>query len=209
MTVHKLTAGDGYTYLTRQVAAHDVGSRGFETLGAYYTERGEAPGVWMGSGRAAVPDFPVAGNVTEEQMFALFGQGRHPNARALERSMRTAGASEKEIEAAGRLGSPYRVYEATQMLNRRAAGAFRDYNRDRGLHPDTRCRPRIAPASAARSPAACSSKISAASPPIPVNCPVIWPASPASRPPRRRIRPDVQPGQERLHAVGDRPQADR
>jgi DNA primase catalytic core len=137
MTVHKLTAGDGYTYLTRQVAAHDATSRGFDTLGAYYTERGEAPGVWMGSGLAAVPDFPVAGDVTEAQMQALFGEGRHPNARELERSMRAAGASEKEIDAASRLGSLYRIYQATQMFNRRAAGAFRDYNRHRGLHPDT------------------------------------------------------------------------
>ena len=137
MTVHKLTAGDGYTYLTRQVAAHDATNRGFDTLGGYYSERGEAPGVWMGSGLAAVPDFPVAGNVTEAQMRALFGEGRHPNARELERSMRAGGASEQQIEAARSLGSPYRIYEATQMINRRAAGAFRDYNRDHGRDPDT------------------------------------------------------------------------
>ena len=105
MTVHKLTAGDGYTYLTRQVAAHDATNRGYDTLGAYYSEKGEAPGVWMGSGLAAVPDFPVAGNVTEAQMQALFGEGRHPNAGELECWMRAAGASEQQIEAASRLGS--------------------------------------------------------------------------------------------------------
>ena len=41
MTLHKLTAGDGYTYLTRQVAAQDVTHRGRSGLGTYYTEKGE------------------------------------------------------------------------------------------------------------------------------------------------------------------------
>jgi len=87
MTVHKLTAGEGYTYLTRRVAAHDATSRGFGGLGSYYSEHGEAPGVWIGRGCAAVPDFPVGEHVTEAQMRALFGQGRHPNADAVERAL--------------------------------------------------------------------------------------------------------------------------
>ena len=86
MTLHKLTAGDGYTYLTRQVAAHDATNRGYDNLGAYYSEKGEAPGVWMGRGLAGVPDFPVGEHVTEAQMKALFGEGRHPNADQIERS---------------------------------------------------------------------------------------------------------------------------
>ena len=45
MTLHKLTASDGYTYLTRQVAASDATNRGYSDLGAYYSEKGEAPGV--------------------------------------------------------------------------------------------------------------------------------------------------------------------
>ena len=36
MTLHKLTAGDGYTYLTRQVAAFDATVRGRAGLGDYY-----------------------------------------------------------------------------------------------------------------------------------------------------------------------------
>jgi hypothetical protein len=78
MSLHKLTAGDGYTYLTRQVAADDATDRGYDNLGAYYSEKGEAPGVWMGRGLATVPDFPVGTQVTEAQMVALFGEGRHP-----------------------------------------------------------------------------------------------------------------------------------
>jgi hypothetical protein len=87
MTVHKLTAGDGYAYLTRQVAVQDATDRGFSTLGDYYSAKGEAPGVWLGRGLADVPNFPFVGaQVTEAQMTALFGEGRHPNAEAIERA---------------------------------------------------------------------------------------------------------------------------
>mgnify|MGYP003408131863 CR=1 FL=1 len=44
MSIHKLTAGSGYDYLTRQVAAHDTTEKGHATLASYYSERGEAPG---------------------------------------------------------------------------------------------------------------------------------------------------------------------
>jgi hypothetical protein len=43
MSVHKLTAGSGYDYLTRQVAALDATEKGHTGLAAYYTERGESP----------------------------------------------------------------------------------------------------------------------------------------------------------------------
>ncbi len=81
MSLHKLTAGDGYTYLTRQVAAHDATNRGYENLGEYYSEKGEAPGVWMGRGLSGVPDFRLGEHVTEAQMVALFGEGRIPTPR--------------------------------------------------------------------------------------------------------------------------------
>ena len=50
MSLHKLTAGSGYDYLTRQVAALDATEKGHIGLASYYTERGESPGVWIGSG---------------------------------------------------------------------------------------------------------------------------------------------------------------
>jgi hypothetical protein len=110
MTLHKLTAGDGYTYLTRQVAAHDATTRGSGSLGDYYSEKGEAPGVWMGRGLAGVPDFPVGERVTEAQMVALFGAGRHPNAEEIERTARLVGKNPQLIDQASRLGAPYRVF---------------------------------------------------------------------------------------------------
>ncbi|WP_166486729.1 MobF family relaxase [Blastococcus saxobsidens] len=137
MTLHKLTAGDGYTYLTRQVAAHDATTRGFDNLGYYYSEKGEVPGVWMGRGLAAVPDFPVGERVTEAQMVALFGEGRHPNADQIERDAQLAGKNPQEIDQASRLGAPYRIHEQANMFHRRSAGAFRDHNTALGLPADT------------------------------------------------------------------------
>jgi hypothetical protein len=55
MSLHKLSAGDGYTYLTRQVAAADDTNRGYGTLASYYKQKGESPGVWMGSGMGSMP----------------------------------------------------------------------------------------------------------------------------------------------------------
>ena len=77
MTLHKLAAGSGYTYLTQQVAAHDATERGQLGLAAYYEEKGESPGRWMGSGLAGL-DLADGAVVTEEQMKLLFGQGWHP-----------------------------------------------------------------------------------------------------------------------------------
>lgn len=61
MGLHKLAAGSGYTYLTRQVAAGDDTNRGYSSLGKYYEQKGESPGAWMGSGIAScgvtVPKF--------------------------------------------------------------------------------------------------------------------------------------------------------
>jgi DNA primase catalytic core len=137
MTLHKLTAGDGYTYLTRQVAAHDATTRGFGSLGDYYSEKGEAPGVWMGRGLAGVPDFPVGERVTEAQMVALFGEGRHPNAAEIERAGRLAGKDPQKVDQESRLGAPYRVFDQANEFRRRCAEALRNHNIACGLEAVT------------------------------------------------------------------------
>ncbi|HET6563164.1 MAG TPA: MobF family relaxase, partial [Marmoricola sp.] len=81
MTVHKLTAGDGYTYLTRQVASADEARAPGQSLADYYTARGNPPGVWLGGGARSLG---VEGaSVSEAQMKALFGEGRHPDRDAM------------------------------------------------------------------------------------------------------------------------------
>src|SRR5688572_1044479 len=86
MSIHKLSAGSGYDYLTRQVAALDATEKGHVGLASYYTERGERAGVWIGAGMAGVDGLNVGDAVTAEQMRALFGGGLHPlAAKRLER----------------------------------------------------------------------------------------------------------------------------
>jgi conjugative relaxase-like TrwC/TraI family protein len=73
----KLSAGSGYEYLTRQVAALDTTGRGHTTLADYYSAKGETPGQWWGTGLAALGLQP-GDEVTAEQMRLLFGAGLHP-----------------------------------------------------------------------------------------------------------------------------------
>ena len=54
VSMHKISAGDGYQYPVRQVAAADASHRGRSTLADYYSVKGEAPGRWMGRGLAAL-----------------------------------------------------------------------------------------------------------------------------------------------------------
>jgi hypothetical protein len=82
MSIHKLTAGAGYDYLTRQVAASDASEKGHIGLAAYYTGRGEKPGLWIGSGMKGIDGLAAGDLVTAEQMRALFGRGLHPVGRA-------------------------------------------------------------------------------------------------------------------------------
>ncbi|WP_278260449.1 relaxase domain-containing protein [Nocardioides convexus] len=90
MTVHVLHAGNGYTYLTRQVAHGDVGRERGKDLSDYYAEKGAPPGVWLGSGLAGLS---VEGRVEERQMQALFGEGMHPDADRITTEALSAGAA--------------------------------------------------------------------------------------------------------------------
>ena len=110
MSMHKLTAGSGYDYLTRQVAAHDSTEKGHTALASYYEAKGESPGVWVGSGVAGIEGLAAGDVVTAEQMQALFGSGHHPLAEA---RMAVLGdeATPEEFLHAARLGRPYRVYK--------------------------------------------------------------------------------------------------
>ncbi|MGY1684958.1 MobF family relaxase [Geodermatophilus sp. SYSU D00867] len=110
MALHKLTAGDGYTYLTRQVAAFDATERGHAGLSDYYSQRGESPGRWAGGGLAGLTGIDAGQPVGEEQMRALFGEGRHPDAARLESEARAAGRSPPEARAPGALGLPFLRY---------------------------------------------------------------------------------------------------
>jgi len=108
MTVHVLHAGDGYTYLTRQVASGDTPRQAGESLADYYAHEGNPPGRWVGAGLAGLA---TSGQVTEEQMKALFGEGLHPDADRLIREARAGGASAEEAVKAARLGRRFPRFE--------------------------------------------------------------------------------------------------
>src|SRR6478752_3048247 len=77
MTIHKVSAGDGYDYLTRQVAVADQDLAKGQDLAAYYTASGEPPGIWAGQG---CRELGVSGTVRDDQMQSLWGEGYHPDA---------------------------------------------------------------------------------------------------------------------------------
>ena len=78
MTLHKLSAGSGYEYLTRQVAALDSTEKGATPLADYYSAKGESPGHWVGSGLVGIDGLEAGDVVTADQMKHLFGTGSHP-----------------------------------------------------------------------------------------------------------------------------------
>ena len=78
MTLQKLSAGSGYEYLTRQVAALDSTEKGSIPLADYYAAKGEAPGRWIGSGLGGIDGLAINDVVTAEQMKHLFGSGCDP-----------------------------------------------------------------------------------------------------------------------------------
>ncbi|GCD91176.1 MobF family relaxase [Nocardioides sp. LS1] len=132
MGVHKLTAGDGYTYLTRQVAAHDATDRGHSGLGDYYSEKGESPGRWWGAGLATLGT-GVGEEVGERQMRNLFGEGRHPNAERIESTALDAGQSVVSAARSARLGRTFAVYRGNAPeFMQEVARRFSSYNAQHG-----------------------------------------------------------------------------
>jgi TrwC relaxase len=100
MSIHKLSAGSGYDYLTRQVAALDATGKGHVGLASYYTERGESPGVWVGSGMAGIDGLSAGDPVTAEQMRSLFGAGMHPLATQRLEQLDAAELTDTSVRAA-------------------------------------------------------------------------------------------------------------
>ena len=145
MSLHKLTAGDGYSYLTRQVAAHDTTEKGHSSLADYYDEKGESPGRWMGAGLASL-GLTDGETVTASQMASLFGQGHHPRAGEIEAAMADRQCTASEIAAAVALGREFRVRAAASTYNVRVAEAFTEYNTQLGerwnapIRPEERAR---------------------------------------------------------------------
>jgi conjugative relaxase-like TrwC/TraI family protein len=111
MSLHKLTAGSGYDYLTRQVAALDATDKGHTGLASYYSERGESPGVWVGSGMEGIDGLDVGDPVTAEQMRALFGCGLHPLAELRLQQLDGPDLTGHDPRDVIRLGAPFKIID--------------------------------------------------------------------------------------------------
>lgn len=80
VSMRVMSAGDGYKYLLRTVAAGD-GDRSLSTpLTRYYTEEGTPPGFWMGAGLPHLGhgELSAGGRVSEAQLQLLIGNGEDP-----------------------------------------------------------------------------------------------------------------------------------
>ncbi|ETZ66899.1 AAA domain protein [Mycobacterium sp. MAC_080597_8934] len=159
VSMHKISSGDGYLYLVRQVAASDATHRGRSTLSDYYSVKGEAPGQWMGSGLAALSQ-PSTGlamseqtitdvwavapgsEVTEDQMKALFGEGIHPNASKITKYLTARGAGSGPAQKATKLGGKFRIY-ADPPFVAALSQAYQDHNVAAGLSPFTKLDPNV------------------------------------------------------------------
>lgn len=80
VSMRVMSAGAGYQYLLRSVAAGD-GDRALSMpITRYYAEAGTPPGRWLGSGLAALGGGTLSSGdqVTEAQLALLIGMGRDP-----------------------------------------------------------------------------------------------------------------------------------
>jgi conjugative relaxase-like TrwC/TraI family protein len=102
VSMRVMSAGDGYKYLLKTVAAAD-GNRPLSTpLTRYYMEEGTPPGRWLGAGVAALGkgEIRVGDRVSEHQLQLLMGSGHDPiTDEPLGRAFPTYKSQEDRIEA--------------------------------------------------------------------------------------------------------------
>jgi conjugative relaxase-like TrwC/TraI family protein len=80
VSMRVMSAGDGYKYLLKTVAAADGNRRLSTPLTRYYMEEGTPPGRWLGTGVAALGkgEIQVGDRVSEDQLQLLMGTGCDP-----------------------------------------------------------------------------------------------------------------------------------
>ncbi|WP_306766464.1 MobF family relaxase [Planctomonas deserti] len=142
VSMRVMSAGDGYRYLLRSVAAAD-GDRSLSTpLTRYYSANGTPPGRWMGNGLRSIGEcgLAIGSEVTAEHLQLLIGSGRDPiTGTALgraypaylghsDRSTSGIGGLSEQPAAGSRLGAaPSKPGEEDVAARRRRAVAGYDF----------------------------------------------------------------------------------
>ena len=83
MTIRVMSSGKGYEYLLKSVVVGDGDREMSSSLTRYYTESGNPPGTWVGTGLISlddgrIPALAEGDTVTEEHLARLLGDGIHP-----------------------------------------------------------------------------------------------------------------------------------
>ncbi|MGW4336613.1 MobF family relaxase [Rhodococcus koreensis] len=136
MTIHKLSAGDGYTYLTNHVAAGDATESKKGDVIDYYNAKGTPPGRWYGKATARA-GVAVGDEVTESAMRSSFGAARTPNAFATMPPVTAPQQERYDWSAATALGRPFSWFTASQEYVHEVVDRCNDYKRATGKFPET------------------------------------------------------------------------
>lgn len=78
VSIRVMSAGQGYRYLLRSVAAGDGDRDSASAVTRYYAEEGTPPGTWIGSGVLGLESVGEGEQVSEDQVRRLMGHGEHP-----------------------------------------------------------------------------------------------------------------------------------
>ena len=117
LSIGRIGAGDGYRYLTDQVATQDAPRQG-ERLLSYYERTGYPAGTWTGRQAEALG---LAGTVGEEAMESLFGHCCDPRTgEALGRRLAVYRSADERV--AERLGSSARPARRSEARSRPRSG---------------------------------------------------------------------------------------
>lgn len=129
MSIHRISAGDGYEYYTKEVASADERRENKQELGNYYLKSGAPAGVWAGT--AIKEHFQISGEVTEQQMRDLFGSGKRPDAQQI-REAKDGVVDERNLL----LGRPFASYpQFRQEFQLAVRDAEARFEQDNGRKP--------------------------------------------------------------------------
>ena len=174
-------------------------------LASYCTERGESPGVWIGSGMEGIDGLDVGDPVMAEQMPALFGCGLHLLAELRLPQLESADLTGRDFQNVMRLGAPFKIIEDATPFRVEVAQRIVALNAAIGDPVDAS----VAAADPARIRTQVAREFFVAEhgrPPIDAAelAGQIAKNSPSSGANNRQLRPDVLAGEVGLDAVGGR-----